>query len=356
MGSKKRTLATGRKREAGRSSRVGRPGFTVACGGAALHEAPALPAECLRPGTAPKTPSHSEISVPERPAEWQAAFDAFGDAVCLLDLDRRIVRCNQAAAAFCGKSLSEMPGHCCCEVIHGRAQPVADCPVARMMHSRRRESMALTASGRSYQITVDPLIGASGELEGAVHIIRDITGRTQAEAALRESEERYRWLFDSNPDGVFVLDATGRFTVANPACETLSGYPVAELLAKTFMELCVPDRLAETIESFRCALGGRAEPFLETAFIRKDGRRVEVWVVGRPMVSGGRVVGLHCTAKDITARKQAEATLRQFNETLEQRVAERTQALHKSQTDLNHAQAVAHIGSWRSDLRSKQIE
>jgi PAS domain S-box-containing protein len=83
-----------------------------------------------------------------------------------------------------------------------------------------------------------------------------------------------------------------------------------ELLQRNFRELCAPDQLARTIEHFERGLREREVVQLETAIIRKDGRRVELWIAGEPATVDGKVV-VHCTAKDITERKQAEAALRE---------------------------------------------
>lgn len=135
--------------------------------------------------------------------------------------------------------------------------------------------------------------------------------KLQAEETLRESEERYRLLFDRNPDGVFVVDASGRFQVVNPACEVISGYTMEELLGMTFMQLCAPDQLDNTVEHFERTLRHLTRPQFETTVIRKDGRRAEVWVVGEPIITEGNTLSVHCTAKDITERKQEEDA-RQF--------------------------------------------
>jgi PAS domain S-box-containing protein len=141
-------------------------------------------------------------------------------------------------------------------------------------------------------------VRAAGELE-----------RRQAEAKLRESEERYRLLYDRNPDGVFAVDTTGRFVMANPACEVITGYSTAELQQRTFMEICAPDQLARTVESFARGLRESISLELETALLRKDGRRVEIWVAGEQLTVDQKTV-VHCTAKDLTERKWAEEALR----------------------------------------------
>jgi PAS domain S-box-containing protein len=152
--------------------------------------------------------------------------------------------------------------------------------------------------------------------EHFVAVFDNITARKKAEEALRVSEERYRLLHEQNPDGAFVVDDTGRFLVANPACEVISGYPIAELLQKTFMDICAPDQVARTIEYFERGIREHKSLQLETALVRKDGRRVEVWVAGGPITADGKTVTVHCTARDITERKHMEEEIRQRAEEL----------------------------------------
>jgi PAS domain S-box-containing protein len=149
----------------------------------------------------------------------------------------------------------------------------------------------------------------------SIELRQQVAVRKQAEEDLRRSEQRYRMIFDRNPDGVFALNRLGRFLLANPACEAISGYSTAELLQKTFMELCTPDRLAEAVDSFERTLRGTGPLELETSLLHKDGRRVEIWVAGEPLTTARETV-VHCTVKDISKRKRAEENLRQLNRTL----------------------------------------
>jgi PAS domain S-box-containing protein len=117
--------------------------------------------------------------------EWQSTFDGVADAIWLLDVDQRILRSNKAAAALFGKSVDEMLGRHCWEIVHGTRQPIPECPVVRMKRSRHRESMELPVNGRWYLVVVDPLFAPDGALAGAVHIVSDITERKRTEGALR---------------------------------------------------------------------------------------------------------------------------------------------------------------------------
>ena len=121
--------------------------------------------------------------------QWQAAFDALGDPVFLLDADRRICRSNKAAQVLFGRSGAEMEGCFCHEVVHGTAAPIAECPVFRLRGSLRREAVELAIGDRCFYVTVDPLTDAAGNLSGVVHIVNDITeaqaGRDGPENGLR---------------------------------------------------------------------------------------------------------------------------------------------------------------------------
>lgn len=130
----------------------------------------------------------AEDALREAERQWEATFDAANDAICLLDKNQKIMRCNQAMAAFSGSSKSELAGKSCWETIHKTQEPIDDCPVTKMMRSRKREWTELHIGNYWYEVTADPLINEEGALTGAVHIIRDITARKKAEDALKQIE------------------------------------------------------------------------------------------------------------------------------------------------------------------------
>ena len=128
------------------------------------------------------------------------------------------------------------------------------------------------------------------------------------DARIGTGEERYRSLFDQNPDGVYSLDRDGRLVEVNPAMETLTGYGAEELIGRSSVRIIAPEYRRRAAERFSEALRGEAR-YYEMAVIRKDGRRLDLHMTQAPIVVGGEVVGVYGIAKDITERKRAEEAL-----------------------------------------------
>ena len=152
-----------------------------------------------------------------------------------------------------------------------------------------------------------------GERRLILASVRDITERREFEKRLRENEQRYRSLFEHNPDAVYSLDLEGNFLSANAACETLTGYPVEELLRMSFVPLVAPEELERTLRMFERAVRGEPRNY-ENAIIHRDGHRVELNATKLPIIIDDEIVGVYGIAKDITARRRAEESLRASEE------------------------------------------
>jgi len=143
-----------------------------------------------------------------------------------------------------------------------------------------------------------------------------IAERKRAEVALRESEERYRELFENARDAIYVHDLEGNYIRVNRATETLSGYKREEIVGHNFVEFVAAEHVRHVRESFSAKLAERGETSYECDVIAKDGRRVPVEVRSRAIYENGVMVGVQSTARDITERKLAQDALQMFSRQL----------------------------------------
>jgi PAS domain S-box-containing protein len=158
---------------------------------------------------------------------------------------------------------------------------------------------------RRHIVTKAPLRSKNGEITGTVTADQDITEIRAAEQASRQSEERFRTLFDFASDAIFIHDVGGRFVEVNrTACERL-GYSRDELLAMSPVDIDAPEYAALVSEREQ-ALATQNPTFFETAHVRKDGTVVPVQVSATIIELGGRKAILSI-ARDISEWKRAEA-------------------------------------------------
>ena len=143
-----------------------------------------------------------------------------------------------------------------------------------------------------------------------------ISERKRAEAALRESEERYRELFENARDAIYVHDLNGKYISVNRAAEALSGYSRDEILGRHFTDFVAKEHIGQVRNCLLSKLEREGETTYEVEVLAKDGRRVPVEVSSRAIYENGAIVSVQGTARDITERKQAQDTLRMFSRQL----------------------------------------
>ncbi len=155
-------------------------------------------------------------------------------------------------------------------------------------------------------VSVTLMRDAEGQRVGFSGIARDVTQRIRTEQALRESEERYRELFENAYDIVYTHDLEGWFTSLNKAGEEISGY-TREEMTRTRLEDIVPPEMQSMVQAMiRRKLGGEVPTRYELEIVSKDGRRIPIEVSTRLIVKDGAPVGIQGIARDITERKRAE--------------------------------------------------
>jgi len=186
------------------------------------------------------------------------------------------------------------------------------------------------------EISSKGLLNSQGKIIGLYGTTRDITERKQADEALRESEERFRTIFDSINDAVFIHDIeTGAILDVNSTMCKMYGYSreeVDQLDIEALSSGEVPYTQQDALEWNKKAARGDAQVF-EWMAKHKSGHLFWVEVSMKKAVIGLQE-RLLVVVHDITERKHAEAELKKLNEELEQRVIERTAELEENTDDL----------------------
>lgn len=144
----------------------------------------------------------------------------------------------------------------------------------------------------------------------------DIIMRTQAEEAIRASEERYRMINDASQDLIHSYDHRGRFTFANRRfCETL-GLSLDQIVGKSYAELGFPEaQWHEWDELHRRVYANDATVTAQTSTVLGDGQQHHFELILSPLHDhDGAIIGVSATTRDITERAKAEAERRRSDE------------------------------------------
>ena len=137
--------------------------------------------------------------------------------------------------------------------------------------------------------------------------------RHQAEEMLRESEERFRTLFETAGSFISVASPEGRVLEFNPEAERITGWQRQEVLGRRFLKLLVPAAYEEAVMAdYEKVLAGQATRGFEMPLkLRDGGERPFLWNVNRLLGKDGEVLGVIAVGQDITDRKRAEEDLRE---------------------------------------------
>jgi len=188
----------------------------------------------------------------------------------------------------------------------------------------------------------------------------DITGRKQAEEALRESEERFRSIFETAQDSIFIKDRTLRYTHVNPSMERLFDLPAEKLIGRTNEDLFGEETGVLVREVDSRVLSGK--------IVEEDSNRIlqgitrVFHVIKVPVRDGsGRIIGLCGIARDITKRKQAEKALRDNEEMLNSFMDSATDGIVLYDSEMNlieinkKAMKIFPTGSRKEDCIGKNV-
>ncbi len=186
------------------------------------------------------------------------------------------------------------------------------------------EVEALRADGSTFWIRVSarPVLDAGGAIEAFRVTLVDVSARRRAEQALRESEIRYRDLYEQAPVAYWYAGDGGRIAQANRAMAEMFGYPRESIVGRTLFDFCAdtPNGKPKALSVRQRFLAGTEIRAEEIEARRADGSPLWLRVSASPQrLASGIVTGGRVTAVDVTAEKRAEEAVR-VSEYLEEEI------------------------------------
>jgi PAS domain S-box-containing protein len=274
----------------------------------------------------------------ESEERYRSLIETAREIICTVDLEGRFTSFNEAFWVLTGWSREEWIGRTFAGLVH--PDDLGACTAAFEAAVRGEigpavEHRLLMRSGAWLKVesTGTPQFQA-GRVIGVLGLVRDVTARVQAEAALSESRRRLQALFHNALDAILLVDDQGSYVDANPAATSLLGYDRDQLLSMTSAQIVPPDYQPHANEILH-PFERDGESSGDYRVLRKDGsvRDAEFRSVANILP------GVHLAiVRDVTDRKRAEEELR------------------RSQRRLEEAEAVAHVGSWEWDLTSNDLK
>lgn len=250
-----------------------------------------------------------------------AIINSSADSIISTDLNGIVTSWNQGAAQIFGYTAEEMIGTSITRLIPPDRLDEEKHILAKIRRGEKAqhaETIRQTKDGRliHVSVTASPVKDSTGKVIGASKVARDITDRKLAEAALRESNQRFRGTFENAAVGIAHVAPDGRWLRINTRICEITGYAREELLSKTFQEITHPDDLDADLSQLNRLLAGEIDSYtMEKRYVRKDG--TTMWVnltVSASPTPEGKTDYLIAVVEDISRRKQSEAELRASDE------------------------------------------
>ena len=259
-------------------------------------------------------------------ANYRDLVEKASDIIFTQDSEGRLTSINSAGAKFLGLNQSELIGSFFADAFRVEVPSFELNEMLKQLDESGGSPLQFTACDvrgqeRWLEIGTSPIKNRGGETIGLRGVARDITDRKLFEGALRESEERYRLLFESTPQPVLVYDEETRaFLAVNEAAVATYGYSSEEFLSMTLDDLRATEQSPALIIRTPSGIG---EPLISSPWRhqRKDKSVMYVEITSHPLTFKGRKAQL-LMANDVTERKLLDEKQLSLHASLQQSAME----------------------------------
>ena len=242
--------------------------------------------------------------------KWRPLIESSENVVVVVDYDCTIIYINHTIS---GVDRSEVLGTSIFQFVLPEYHDALKKAVEHVF--RTGEHCSVEASGkRTDGITIwikseiKPIRDDSGQVVNATFYLTNVTDLRRTEEALRESEERFRFVTRASIDAIVQINNEGKFVFINEAVTRMFGYQEEDVINKHFTEHMVAVDLLKGREMFQKCLAGESV-MGELRCFHKSGHEVLILFTGTPMMKNGQLIGILGILRDNTNKKQTEAAL-----------------------------------------------
>ena len=247
--------------------------------------------------------------------EIKAIFESAGMGILVIDGDMRVLEYNSMLREHFFRGTSSMIGQSCHMLICKR-EDLKDCPFREIFKTGKSVHMEkLFLHGRYYDVVGTPVMDSNSRISRAVIAYMDVTERIRADEELRESEEKYRDLFENTKDIIQCIKPDGSFLYVNRAWREALGYSSEKVSDLTIFDIIHPE-CDDCGSEFKSVVFGEKPGRIETKLITQDHREIIVEGNISNILEKDRFVGTRGIFRDITERKRAEEALASEKERL----------------------------------------
>lgn len=246
---------------------------------------------------------------------YRTITDHTNDMISIIDSSTRIFFSSPSHQTYLDQSPSLFDKKSFLEFIHEDDHPVIAHIINGVFEKNEKHTINFRIKGSGDYIVVkgsfNPVIGKNNEVQYVVIVMRDIHIQNRDVENVVEREQRFKSLFDQNPDFVFSLDLDFCFTDINDAMLDATGFTRNEIMDRPFSTLITPDYFSKTVVSLLEVKNGIRKTY-DTVMIKKQGNPIFVSLSLFPIFVHNKLVGIHGIAKDISKKKEYEKRIYQL--------------------------------------------
>ena len=262
-----------------------------------------------------------EMALRESEEKYRTIFESANDVILLLDIKGKILDVNQRLTDIGGYERDELIGKNVSElakIISVKSLPIVVANLQKIvagsgivtyqveMLKKNREPVTVEINGVA--------IRKEGKVVSILAVLKDITERNRSELQIRESEEKYRNIFESANDIILLLDNKGKILDVNRRLTDIGGYEPDELIGKNVSELkkiISKKSLPIIVTNLMKRVAGLGVSTYQVEMVKKNREPVTVEINAVPIRKDGKIVGDLAILRDITERRKSELQIRE---------------------------------------------